>query len=239
MSLSPLSPSFAETRDALHQLAFFAVGPARHRSVGRMGLRDTTGGFGTPEYDGNVARIEGDQLVFEQNGNIATQSISTIRAATEFFGGEYQVDWFADFHDPLTPADPDTRLAIDRHSAIVIGDWFKLGFEILNELRAHGHEGDDVSEVQLWPEHFDPATELGDYDKGQRASFGASPGDGAHPEPYFYVASWSEIDRSNPYWNDESFNGASLSYEALTDSSDPTERALEFLLGGYRALHGS
>ncbi|MGI9610692.1 MAG: hypothetical protein ACR2NL_10415, partial [Acidimicrobiia bacterium] len=97
-------------------------------------------------------------------------------------------------------------------------------------------EDDDVSEVQLWPEHFDPATELGDSDRGQRASYGASPGDAAHPEPYLYVASWSEIDRSNPYWNDSAFNGSSFSYSDLLVASDPFEKAIEFYLEGYGAL---
>ena len=237
MKLSTLPPRLVETRDALHQLAFFAIGPARYRAMGRMGLRPTKDGFGTPEFESRIARVEGDQLVHLQDGNVATQSITTIREASEFFGGDYKVAWFDDFHDPLQPAEPDTPLVVDRHASIAIGDWFGFGFEVLNELREHGVEGDDVSEAQLWPEHFDLATELGDFDKGHRASFGASPGDGAHDEPYFYVAAWSQIDRANPYWNDDAFGGASLSYSELLKSDDPTHRALEFLLEGYRILH--
>jgi len=237
MTLSQLPPALVETRNAVHQLAFFALSPARHKAMGRMGLKATSGGFGTPEFEGSVARIEGEFLVHEQNDNVATQAITTIREAAEFFGIEYEAEWFPDFHDPLTPADPDTQLSVDREASLGLGEWFDFGFDVLNELRTHGVEGDDVSEVQLWPEHLDPATELGDYEKAQRASFGASPGDGAHPEPYLYVASWSDVDRSNPYWNNTSFNGSSLSHAELLASADSRGRALEFLLEGYNTLH--
>lgn len=237
MTLGPLPPKFTDTRDALHQIAFFAMAPARYKAMGRMGLKATPGGFGTPEFDGRVARVEGEFLVHEDEGNIATQQITTVRAAAQFFGVDYEVEWFEDFHDPLEPVDPDTALEVDRDAAVSLGIWFEYGFDVLNRVREHGDESDDVTEVQLWPEHFDPATELGDQDRDQRASFGASPGDPANPEPYIYVAAWSEIDRSNDYWNDESFNGASLGYEELASADDPVERGLEFLLEGYRVLH--
>jgi hypothetical protein len=232
VALSPLSPDFSATRAALHQIAFFAIAPARYKAMGRMGLRATPGGFGTPEFDGRVARVEGEFLVHEQDGNIATQQISTIRAAADFFGMDYEVEWFEDFHDPLKPADPDEPLDIDREAALALSMWFEYGFDVLNRLREHGDDADEVTEVQLWPEHFDPATELGDQDRGQRASYGASPGDSSNPEPYIFVAAWSEIDRSNDYWN-----GASLGYEERSAPNDPVERGLEFLLEGYRVLH--
>ena len=237
MKLDSLPTSFVTTRVALHQIAFFAVSPARYKAMGRMGLTATPGGYGTPEFDGRVLRVEGALLVDEQDGKVATQTITTIRAASEFFGNGYQAEWFADFHDPLSPADPDTTLEVDDASGRAIGEWFEFGVGVLNELRSHGQDGDDVSEVQLWPEHFDPATEMGDSDLGQRASFGASPGDGTHPEPYLYVAAWSDIDPSNAFWNEDSFNGASLTYREIIASADPRGRAIEFLVDGYRALH--
>lgn len=237
MTLAPIPPNYTETREALHQLAFFAVSPARYKATGRMGLTATKGGFGSPQFDGRVVRVEGTTLVDERDGDITTQEITTIREAAEFYGNPYEEVWFPDFHDPLAAADPDTILNVDPEAAVVIGSWFEFGVAVLNELRAHGNEGDDATEVQLWPEHFDPATELGSSDLGQRASFGASPGDGSHPEPYLYVAAWSEIDRSNPYWNEETFNGAGLCYADLAATSDPRGRALEFLLDGHRILH--
>lgn len=237
MTLGPLPPSFIQTRNALHQIAFFAIAPARYKEAGRMGLKATPGGFGTPEFDGRVARVEGEFLVHEEQGNMATQQITTVRSAAEFFGHEYEVEWFEDFRDPLEPVDPDDPLEVDREAGVALGIWFEFGFDLLNQLRQHGDDSDDVTEVQLWPEHFDPATELGDQDEGQRASFGASPGDAANPDPYIYVAAWSDIDRSNDYWNNDSFNGASLGYEELASADDPVDRGLEFLLEGYRILH--
>jgi hypothetical protein len=97
--------------------------------------------------------------------------------------------------------------------------------------------GDEVSETQIWPEHFDVAIEMGDEASGQRASYGASPGDAAHPEPYVYVSAWGEIDRRNGYWNDHAFNGASLGFDRLLEEADPVTTALVFLLDGHRILH--
>ena len=123
MTLPDLPPALVTTREALHQLAFFAVSPTRYQATGRMGLAATPDGFGTPAFDGRVARVEGTLLVDEQNGNVASQTISTVRAAAEFFGNEYEVDWFGDFHDPLTPADPDQALQVDEEASRAIGHW--------------------------------------------------------------------------------------------------------------------
>lgn len=239
MNFGPLPEGYTATREGLHQIAFFAVSPARYAAVGRMGLRATSGGFGTPEFEGRVDRVEGGVLVHSQDENVATQTITTIRAAAEFFGVGYVVEWFGDFHDPPQPVDPDVDLRIEEPAALTIGEWFSFGTEVLERLRSHGTDDDDVSEVQLWPEHFDLATELGSQDRGERASFGASPGDGANREPYFYVAPWGEIDRSSDFWNEESFNGASLKYSTLRDAVDPVDAAVEFLLRGYGLLHMS
>ena len=237
MRVGPLPDDFQFARDQLHQIAFYALAPARYALEGRMGLRATPGGFGTPEHEGRVSRVEGNLLVHEQGGNIATQPITTIRAAAEFFGTVYHVDWFTEFKDPLPAMDPDRPLKVGEVPGSALGDWFHFGFEILEELRGHGSEGDEVSEVQLWPEHFDAATEMGSAAQQHRASYGASPGDRGHLEPYLYVAAWSEIDRSNPYWNDRHFNGSSLPFTALLEAEDQTRAALDFLLTGYRILH--
>ena len=237
MDLIPLPPDFAETRDALHQVAFFAVSPARYRAVGRMGLRAAPGGFGTPEFDGRVVRVEGDLLISETEGASSSQKLTTVREAAEFLGIPYEVDWFADFHDPLAPGDPDGALQIDDDSARALGHWFEYVTTVLEEVQRHGTPDDEISEIQLWPEHFDPATELGDADLGQRASFGGSPGDGAHDGPYLYVAAWGDIDRSEDYWNDDSFNGSSISYSELAAADDPVRRGVDFLMHGYRVLH--
>ncbi|TML07060.1 MAG: hypothetical protein E6G41_05415 [Actinobacteria bacterium] len=57
------------------------------------------------------------------------------------------------------------------------------------------------AEIHLWPEHFDVAIELGE------ATFGVSPGDENHPEPYAYVAPWS-APAPGEFWNATGFTGA-------------------------------
>lgn len=79
---------------------------------------------------------------------------------------------------------------------------------------------------------------MGSHEKGQRASYGASPGDDAHPEPYLYVASWGEVDRNDPFWNDPTFNGASLTYSEILDSEDQLQTAQFFFRRGYERLAG-
>jgi len=237
LRLGRLPDDFQFNRDQLHQIAFYAVAPARYAVDGRMGLRATPGGFGTPEFDGRVARVEGTLLVHEQDGNVATQTITTIRAAAEFLGHDYDVDWFTAFKDPLAPMDPDRPLKIAEVPSNALGDWYRFGTDVLDEFRATATPDDDVSEVQLWPEHFDPATEIGSESLGQRASYGASPGDRGHLEPYLYVAAWSQVDTTNPYWNDRHFNGASLPYVELLAADDPVRVALEFFAWGYQIVH--
>lgn len=239
MSLGPLPANFVTTRDALHQIAFFAVAPARYQAVGRMGLRPTPGGFGTPEFEERVARVEGNILVHEQYGEASSQTVTTLRGVCSFFGVEYEVDWYQTFRDPLTPVDPDAELEVHDAAARSVGDWFAFGFDVLETLRSYGSADDDVSTVQLWPEHFDPAIEMGSEDRGLRASYGMSPGDPAHADPYAYVAAWGEIDRSDGFWNDQAFNGASLDYSELVNAPDPAKKALDFLLEGHRILHAS
>ena len=234
--LSDLPEGFQTTRDHLHQLAFFALSPARYRVDGHMELRHYDGGFGTPEFDGRVVRIEGNLIIDDRGDSVATQTISTVGEAVRFLGNEYREVWHSESRDYMKPVGPDSPLKIDPQVTYFLGRGFGFAWVMIEELRAHAQPGDDPSEVRLWPRHFDAAAELGDNDRGERASYGASPGDADHLEPYVYVSAWSEIDRSNPYWNDESFNGASLSYQKLRDSDDPVRTALDFFLEGHRIL---
>jgi len=77
----------------------------------------------------------------------------------------------------------------------------------------------------VWPEHFDIAVQMGP--AGERATYGASPGDADHGEPYLYIAPFDA--RNGSFWN-EPF-GASLPYAELLAGADP----LAFLRRG-RAL---
>ena len=118
-----------------------------------------------------------------------------------------------DVYTPTTPLEPDAPLEVDDASARFLGDWFGFGASVLEELRAVVAPADAPARVQLWPEHFDLSVELGDEESGRRATFGASPGDAAHPMPYVYVTPWKEP--SGDFWNEGTFASASLELAGL------------------------
>ena len=117
------------------------------------------------------------------------------------------------------------------------GEWFGLSWAVLEELRltpgAH-----DPERTQLWPGHFDPAIAMGDAEAGGRGTYGMSPGDHGHDEPYLYVGAWGAVDRTDAYWNETAFNGASMPFAELAGHDDPYEAALAFFRSGYARLTG-
>ncbi len=123
---------------------------------------------------------------------------------------------------------------VDLAAASALGDFYGLACSVLEQLRADEAEG-DPSLVQLWPEHFDIAIELGSERDGRRANFGASPGDADHPEPYLYVGPWT-AEVSGELWNATGFTGAELTYVELIAADDHRHAALEFMRERYRAL---
>jgi hypothetical protein len=99
---------------------------------------------------------------------------------------------------------------------------------VLEQLRAEAGPAEKPSLVQLWPEHFDIAVELGDEDSGARANYGFSPGDEAHDEPYVYVGPWTARPRG-PLWQASGFPGAELSLTEVLAADDQRAAALEWL----------
>ena len=236
--LQPLGPEHTATREALHQIAYFAIAPKRHAINGKIGLRFTFGGFGTPFFGADEqTRVEGDLLIHQAADGVRSAPITTVGEAAAFLGVAYDVNWFPGFHDPLEPVDPDAPLSVDPAASRAIGDWFGFATSVLEELR-RTDGAIEVSRVQLWPEHFDPAIEIGSAEAGRRAGYGASPGDGSSVEPYLYVSPWSGVpDPTDPYWNAESFGGAILPYAALLAADDQRATALDFFRTGWRKLH--
>lgn len=228
----------AEARADLNRLAFYVISPARIAANGKMALRYTHRGFGTPFFgDDRQIRVEGDRLVVQSGDSVDDRPIGSLADAASLVGIELDTARGDDFDVP-SAGDVDRPLDAAVEHVEFLGAWFGFVTAVFEELRLDARHGDDVSRVQLWPEHFDPALEIGDAEAGARASYGGSPGDGAHPEPYLYVAAWGEIDRSDPYWNDDAFNGASLSYAELHAADDPRAAALAFLRDGLARLRG-
>jgi hypothetical protein len=213
-------PTYGSTRLGLHALAEHVLAPLRYRLEGRIGLQPIDGGFGPPLPDGRrVVAVDGHL----RDGERSTP-ITTLGDAGRFL--DTPVAAPADVYPPTTDGDPDRPLGVEPEAAHVVGRWFALGARLLDGVTARAAAGDEPTEAQLWPEHFDLALSIGP--DGARANVGVSPGDGDHAEPYVYVGPWEP--RTGGIWNEPW--GASLSYAAVRAGADP----LAFVLESLRAL---
>lgn len=225
--LGPPPAMLTDTRTALHRLAVYVLSPARRRTNGKIALRWTLGGFGTPFFGADEqVRVAGTWLVQQVGAAATAVPITSLgEAAALVLGTAPDLEWAASFDVP--PAgDVDAQLEIDPTAAVWLGDWYGLAYSVLEELRADA-ESVDASRVQLWVEHFDAAFECLPEASGRRAAFGFSPGDAAHPEPYLYVAphNFDQAPQSE-LWNATAFRGATLPVNVLLDASDQRAFAL-------------
>lgn len=207
-SLRPLPATFAETRSGLHVVAARVLAVARYQATGHLGLVPLAGGFGIPEAEERRLAIVEGQL----SDGTRTEPLTTLRAAGAFAG----VDLAVVAHPALeVAAEMDAPLRVDGASAAVLADWYGFCQETLGALTATADANDAPSAIQLWPEHFDLAMELGE--AGYRANFGGSPGDEFHGDPYLYIGPHER--RQGTFWNVPF--GAILTYDELLDGNDP------------------
>lgn len=226
--------ALAETRVALHAVAQHLLSAARFQANGKVGLRYTRGGFGTPFFGHDrQLRVEGEELVVAASGSARRLALTTIGRLAEEAG--VQPGAPTEIYQPSAPLRPDDPIVVDLASSDFLGEWYGFCASVLEEQR-WTWEASDVR-VQLWPEHFDLAFEAGDAGAGGRASYGGSPGDEAHDEPYLYVSPWSEVD-DDPFWNDTAFRGASFSFAALAAAEDQRSAGLAFYAAGRARLEG-
>jgi hypothetical protein len=127
-----------------------------------------------------------------------------------------------------------TQLEIDADAAEQLGRWYALADAVLEQLRSEW-SGDDPSDANLWPEHFDLAIEAGSEKDGARANYGFSPGDADHEEPYLYVGPWSGK-ATGELWQAKGFTGAELDFSAIADSVDSLALTLDFCRTRKEAL---
>jgi hypothetical protein len=222
--LEPLPVTFPQTRRSLQAVAEHILCAARCAANGKIGLRYTFRGFGTPYFGaGRQLRVEAGRLIDTDEVREHRAAITTLRDAGVVAGlaPGAPVDLFT----PATPLDLDAPLTVDEPSALALGDWYGFCASVLEQTRADA--GANAGRVQLWPEHFDMAVDAGDESRAARANFGGSPGDDAHPSPYLDVGPWAMAElRPDPFWN-EPF-GASLSYADVLAAGDQRAAALEF-----------
>ena len=227
--LEPLPDSFAATRRSLHRVAEEIVAPAR-KPHNEIALQATPGGFGTPPFEHDGARlqvrVDGADLVVERDGDEQRAPLTTLAAAARLVGAELFPDG--------APTD-DEPLGIDPEAARRLGAFYAFAEELLERFRAGDAAAADASAIILWPEHFDIALEAGSEADGQRANYGASPGDDDHDEPYVYVGPWT-APTDGELWNATGFGGAELRYSELLEAEDQLATALAFLERRLEAL---
>ncbi len=229
--------AFESTRRAWHTLGEHVLAPVRHRACGKIGLRFTRGGVGTPFVHGAAGvdeqvRIDGTELVVDHGGDGERRtSITTLGAAAGPLGVDPRMG--TGLYEPATDGEPDAPLPVDARAAARLRDWFGFAASVLEHLRVDAPDGASTR-VQLWPEHFDLSIDLGDEPAGRRGTFGASPGDATHPLPYLYVTHWAAVPEDG-FWNDSGFGGASLGYDSLV-GVPPRDLALAFFGEGRARL---
>jgi hypothetical protein len=108
---------------------------------------------------------------------------------------------------------------VDAGDTARVAEFFAFVQDVLEELRG---EAAEPSEIHLWPEHFDVAFVDGE------VTYGGSPGDENHEEPYLYVAPWTAPPAA-PEWNANGFAGAEAPW-------GDREAALAFLRARRDAL---
>src|SRR5204862_946386 len=116
--------------------------------------------------------------VLAANGEETRAPLRTLADAGKLLGPRLLPDGVPD----------DTELlSIDPPAADRLGAFYRFSAEILGLFREELPPDAEASEINLWPEHFDIALEAGSEAAGQRANYGAFPGDEQHHEPYWYV----------------------------------------------------
>lgn len=227
--LRPLPPTFADTTGALHRLAVYVISPAQRLENGEIILRATPAGLGTFPFGDRrrVVRVEGaDLVVDEAGGEVVRSPIGSIAAAARLVGIEPDLAEQEQFDVPAA-GDLDAPLAVDPVAVAALHDWYAFTEVVLADLRSEAGPADDASPVRLWPEHFDSAIDMGDDGAGGRATYGGSPGDRHHAQPYLYASPWAG--RIDPFFDDSGFNGRALTYAELLDADDSRAHAGRFL----------
>ncbi|HEY8543463.1 MAG TPA: hypothetical protein VIL36_00385 [Acidimicrobiales bacterium] len=203
-----LPATYVATRQGLHAVAEHVLAAALHRATGRIGLRPTPGGFGTPWFGGRRLGVEGVDLVVEERDDAAGAGsgaavvrarrapLTTVGEAATFAGVEPGAP--AGVYPPATPLVPGAPLALDPAAAAVVHDWCATVGAALAVWRAElvARGVPIAGEPQLWPEHFDLALVAGE------VNYGGSPGDDDHDEPYAYVGPWRRDGLAGEYWNE-------------------------------------
>jgi hypothetical protein len=192
------------TRVGLHTIAAHVLARRRFAVSGRFGLRAGPGGIVTPAFGDapETVRIAGTTLVREVGGSSTRMPLhgSTLRELAAFADADVDEAFSAGAGTPaLGRVDDPYDLSVD--AVVEIADWFDLAWRVLDDVLESLPPGDEITTIQLWPEHFDAATTVTP-PSAQAVNLGFSPGDAFESEPYLYVGPWGRARPGDPsFWN--------------------------------------
>jgi hypothetical protein len=231
--LAELPPEFVATRNALHALGEHVLSAAYWHATTHIGLRPTPRGLGTPVFgDAERVRVDATALVHERGGAVRRHELTTLAAAAAFVGIPLGAPTV---YTPTTHLAADAALEIDRDAALALSDWYALAAALLQDLRA-AHLDQPSTELQIWPEHFDLACELGQDGTEGRANYGASPGDDSIGEPYLYVGPHEPARRTGVFTRCPF--GAAITYSELRQAAEAGAAGRQFYESAVEALVG-
>jgi hypothetical protein len=185
------------TRRRLHALGECLMAGPQRRAGGRFTLRVTPGGFATTGAP--ALRLDGTDLLIDESRRLAVTG--TFSELADALGVEFGAP--PDGYPDGSGASPDDDASLDVGSAHLLQEWFVMADAALRVMAPR-------QTPILWPEHFDVAILLDD------VSYGASPGDAFHTNPYAYVSSSDHGD--SDFWNAPF--GAIRSHEQMRSVDD-------------------
>jgi hypothetical protein len=204
MTLPPLVDVTA-TRTALHRLAEERMAAAQKNAIGTIRLAVTDDGFSTRWYPAD-------------SGGQVRLRVAGMQLLHEQQDGPTRVE-------PLDEV-------VDAAAAAVLYAWWSLGWAVLQALAVV--PGEELSEVVLWPEHFDAGATLTLAD-GRHLNLGFSPGDEFCAEPYVYAGPWESF--AGEFWNAPF--GAFRRYSEIAAGDDPAAAAMGLLAEAREVLGGT
>lgn len=227
-----------EARRVLHLVATHVMARRRYESSGRIGLRAAPGGIATPAFGPAPERLRtaGAALVREVGGDASYTSIdgSSLRELAAFAETKLDAPFDAGRDSP-DPGDPNATLQLDPDAAQRLADWWALAYRVLDTVVSGLPIGAAPGTIQIWPEHFDAATNVA-VDGVGRVNLGFSAGDSWRDEPYAYIGPWEPVrPGDNGYWNAPF--GATLGASEF-GGAPPEQVSLEFFETGLRYLRG-
>ena len=222
-----LPPKYSVARESLHRMAEHVLSPARFAVTGKIGLRQSPGGFATPPFGDTdrVISVDLDHLVVTDHASSRRTPITTIADAARFVGITPGAPIAV--YTPNTPFEPDAPLSVDLDAVEILAMWYELTNVALRAF-AESIADDEPNEAQLWPEHFDLAL------AADRINYGGSPGDDYIDVPYLYVGPFEGRPSSpDPFWN-QPF-GAAMGFDEIATIQD----AFEFFRRGRQLAKAS